>query len=77
MTLQAFDAADGLHAIARGSNPGMAVTLDNLPALASGLLVPSDADGLFVTGSTKCWRRRGSCKQYRLPRVSKNAIPLW
>jgi len=49
LTLRACDAANGLHAIASG-NPGRALTLDILPALASGLLVRSDADGLFRDG---------------------------
>jgi len=50
LTLRACDAANGLHAIASGRNPGRALTLDILPALASGLLVRSDADGLFRDG---------------------------
>jgi len=49
-TLYGFDAANGLHAIAGNSNPGTALTLDNLPALSASLLVLSDEDGLFRDG---------------------------
>ena len=49
-TLYGFDAANGLHTIASGSNPGAALTLDNLPALSASLLVLSDEDGLFRDG---------------------------
>jgi len=49
-TLYGFDAANGLHWIGSGSNPGTALTLDNLPALSASLLVLSDEDGLFRDG---------------------------
>jgi hypothetical protein len=49
-TLYGFDPAIGLHSIGSGSNPGTALTLDNLPALSASLLVLSDEDGLFRDG---------------------------
>jgi glycosyl hydrolase family 44 len=49
-TLYGFDPANGVHPIASGSNPGNALTLDNLPALSASLLVLSDQDGIFRDG---------------------------
>jgi hypothetical protein len=48
--LYGFDAANAVHLIAGGSNPGMGLTLDNLPALSASLLVLSDQDGIFRDG---------------------------
>src|SRR6185369_14397475 len=49
-TLYGFDPANGVHPIGSGSDPGMALTLDNLPALSASLLFLSDEDGLFRDG---------------------------
>jgi hypothetical protein len=49
-TLYGFDPANGLRSIGSGSDPGAALTLDNLPALSASLLVLSDDDGLFRDG---------------------------